>query len=278
MTDFTLPALPGALDTVYHVDALALLAALPEGSVDCVVTDPPYNMTNLAFEQAIDWKEFWLQVRRVSKSTRSPAILFSMQPFTTDLIVSNRKGWRDEIVWHKTMPVGFLNANRRPLECHELIEIFADNEPEYFPQMEASGILRSTARRNKGSEHYGHMNSNVYVDDGTRFPRSVGAFAQRDSAFHNTETLHPTQKPLPLLERLIETYTRPGWLILDPFMGSGTTAVAARNLGRRFIGCDLSADYVAIANRRLAQPYTPSFMALIDAAQSPEPSATEAAA
>ena len=222
-------------------------------------------MTNLVFEQAIDWKEFWLQVRRVSKSTRSPAILFSMQPFTTDLIVSNRKGWRDEIVWHKTMPVGFLNANRRPLECHELIEIFADNEPEYFPQMETSNVIRSGSIPSGKADHYGkHERKGSYQDTGARFPRSVWTFAQRNTAFQNTETLHPTQKPLLLLERLIETYTRPGWLILDPFMGSGTTIVAARNLGRRFIGCDLSSDYVAIAQRRLAEPYTLNFITQLE--------------
>lgn len=249
-----------AINTVQQADALDLLRGLPSGSVDAIMTDPPYGMTRLAFEQPVDWVTFWLQARRVLKSEHSPTILFSQQPFTTDLIMSNRRGWRDEIVWHKTMPVGFLNAKRRPLECHELIEIFADREPEYFPQMETVHNVIKDVQKNGKAHHYGDYDRVGYTDTGTRYPRSVWTFAQRDSAFQNTVTLHPTQKPLPLMHRLINTYTRPGWLILDPFAGSGSTLVAAQTLGRQFIGGDQSAEYVAIARRRLAEPYTPNFM------------------
>lgn len=268
MADYTPPTIATppttigawALNTVQQVDALDLLHGLPPGSVDAIIADPPYNMTRLAFEQPIDWSAFWLQARRVLKAEHSPTILFSQQPFTTDLIMSNRQGWRDEIVWEKTMPVGFLNAKHRPLECHELIEIFADREPEYSPQMETVHYSVADVKQSGKARHYGDYKRVGYSDNGTRYPRSVWTFAQRDTAFQNTVTLHPTQKPLPLMHRLINTYTRPGWLILDPFAGSGSTLVAAQILGRQFIGSDLNPEYVAIARRRLAEPYTPNFM------------------
>ena len=248
---------PLPLDSVVHSDALIYLISLPDYSVDAIISDPPYNITNLDFEQAIDWSAFWVQARRVIKCKASPVILFSQQPFTTDLIMSNRKGWRYEIIWEKTMPVGFLDANRRPLRCHENIQIFGDGLPKYIPQMETSIVYRAGMRRSGAADHYNkHVRTGRYEDNGSRYPRSVWKYAQRHSSFHNTITLHPTEKPLPLIERLILTYTQVGDVVLDPFAGSGTTLVAARNLGRHYLGCDISAEYVGVARGRLAQPYT----------------------
>ena len=246
-----------ALNTVHCCDALRLLGNIPSSSVDAIISDPPYNMTELAFEQAIDWQAFWVQVRRVLKCKNSPVILFSQQPFTTDLIMSNRKGWRYEIIWEKTMPVGFLDANRRPLRAHENIQIFGDGLPDYFPQMETSDILRAGSLRSGAADHYNkHQRQGKYEDDGSRYPRSVWKFAQRDTSFKNTTSLHPTQKPVGLMERLILTYTQPGWLILDPFAGSGTTGAAAQNTGRNWIMGELDADTADGARKRLAMPYT----------------------
>lgn len=243
------------IDHIFHMDALYLLRALATGSVDAIIADPPYNMTSLDFEQIIDWRAFWHEARRVLSRKNSPVILFSQQPFTTDLINSNRRGYKYEIIWHKTQPVGFLDANRRPLRCHENIQIFADAMPDYYPQMEESSILRTTSNRGSKTAHYNHDKGNHYEDDGSRYPRSVWMFAQRHNAFANTKTLHPTEKPLPLMERLILTYTKPGEIVLDCFAGSGSTLVAARKNGRRFIGCDVSARYIEVARERLRQPF-----------------------
>lgn len=247
------------LDTVTVADYRDLLASCELHSVDAIISDMPYNATNLAFDQiAIDLQAFWSEARRVLKDKQSPVILFSQQPFTTDLIMSNRKGFRYEIIYEKTMPTGFLDAKRRPLRSHENIIIFGDGLPEYAPQMEETTALRAAARRRTSTAHYNKNKPVDYIDDGTRYPRSVWKFAQRDTAFENTETLHPTQKPLALMERLILTYTCTGDVVLDPFAGSGTTLIAARNTGRHFIGGDTSAEYVDIARKRLAQPYTVS--------------------
>lgn len=246
------------LDTVIQSDAITFLQSLPDQCADAVITDPPYNITELAFEMAIDWAEYWRQVRRIVRDPAAPAIMFSQQPFTTDLICSNRQGWRYEIIWEKTMPVGFLDANRRPLRCHENIQIFADAMPHYTPVKEQSNVLRATARkRDGGADHYNtHERKTTWQDNGMRFPRSVWKFAQRHNAFENTETLHPTEKPVALMEKLIETYTIKDMVIVDCFAGSGSTLIAARNLSRHYVGCDIDPEYVNRSLQRLAEPFT----------------------
>lgn len=242
-------------NVVHQTDALSLLRALPSGSVDAIVTDPPYNLTNLDFEQAVDWEAFWLQARRVLASKASPVIMFSQQPFTTDLINSNRRGFRYELIWEKTLPLGFLDAKRRPLRCHENILIFADTLPEYEPQMERTDGLKASAK-SQSAAHYNKREGVMWVDDGSRYPRSVWKFSQNQVVFGRGESLHPTQKPIALMERLMLTYTRANWLVADPFAGSGSTLVAAQKLGRHYIGCDISATYCDVARARLAAPYT----------------------
>jgi site-specific DNA-methyltransferase (adenine-specific) len=258
-----LPAFVGTpeLNNVYHCDALTLLGAMGSGSVNCVLIDPPYNMTELDFETTFDWGAFWVQARRILVSPNCPTIIFSQQPFTTDLINTNRKAYRNEIIYEKAMPTGFLNANRRPLQAHENIILFSDKAPDYFPQMEESGIARHPTKHGYVADHYQAHEKTPWQDNGKRYPRSVWKFAQRNNAFHSTKTLHPTEKPLPLMERLIGTYTRAGDVVLDCFAGSGSTLLAARNCGRNFIGCELDSLYVEGIRKRLAENYTlPMFL------------------
>lgn len=249
------------LNVIHNVDALVLMKALSAGSIDAIIGDPPFNLTELHYEQDIDWQTFWQEARRILSRKNSPVILFSQQPFTTDLICSNRSGWRDEIIYEKSLPTGFLNANRQPMNCHENIQVFADAEPDYCPQMETTSDVGHSSRRRTKAAHYNGVAENVYVDTGSRYPRSVWKFAQRHNAFENTKTLHPNEKPLGLMERLILTYTKAGEIILDPFAGSGSTLAAARNNGRFFIGADTDAGYVRVARERLAQPHMMSMFA-----------------
>lgn len=249
------------LNVIHCVDALVLMKTLSAGSVDAIIADPPYNLTELHFERDIDWTAFWVQARRVLSRKNSPVILFSQQPFTTDLIISNRKGWRDEIIYEKSLPTGFLNANRQSMNCHENIQIFADAEPDYCPQMESTRDVGHSSRRRTKADHYNGTGDNIYVDTGARYPRSVWRFAQRNTSFKNTKTLHPNEKPVGLMERLILTYTKAGEIVLDPFAGSGSTLAAARNNGRSFIGADTDAGYVRVARHRLAQPHMMSMFA-----------------
>lgn len=256
-------ALPPMLrNQVLCCDALVLMRSLPDGCIDAIIGDPPYNMTELDFDkQVIDWRAFWIEARRVVKSKRSPIILFSQQPFTTDLIVSNRKAYRQEIIYEKTMPVGYLDANRRPLQAHENILVFGEMLPDYFPQMEQTTDTRATARKRTGSKHYNDHKGVDYVDNGKRYPTTVWRFAQRNTAFKKTKTLHPTQKPIGLMDRLVLSYTRRGDIILDPFAGSGTTAVAARQNDRDYLICENNLEYYATALNRLQQDYTVSMFA-----------------
>lgn len=242
---------------VYNVDALTLLAGLPSGSVDAIITDPPYQLTELDFDQAsFDWRSFWLEAKRVLARPSSPVVLFSQQPFTTDLIISNRKWFRFEIIYEKTMPTGYLNANRTPLRAHENILVFSAAAPDYYPVFEQTTDIKATARKRTGAAHYNEHAGKDYHDTGRRYPRSVWRFAQRHTAFKQTETLHPTEKPLSLMERLVETFTRPEDLIVDCFAGSGSTGSAAVKTLRRFVGGDTNNHCCEIARARLAAPYT----------------------
>lgn len=262
VADMTHALACATLDTfrnqVLHCDAMTLLRSLPPNSIDAIISDPPYNLTELDFDKkVINWVLFWQESKRVLKRKQSPVILFSQQPFTTDLIMSNRKWFRYELIWEKTMPVGFLDANRRPLRVHENILIFGEALPDYYPVMETTSALKPTAIKSKSAKHYNrHDDRPTYNDNGSRYPRSVWKFAQRHTAFKETESLHPTQKPVSLMEKIILTYTKRGDIILDLFAGSGTTAIAARNTGRNYVLCENDPKHYMTAFNRLQQAYT----------------------
>lgn len=253
------------INSVINTDALSLLKGLPDQSVDALISDPPYELTELDFDQqVIDWAAWWVEVKRVLKQPSSPVVLFSQQPFTTDLINSNRKWYRYEIIYEKTMPTGYLNASRRPLRCHENIEIFSEADTDYYPVFDFVEPTADRIHRENRGEHYGdHGKSSTWTDTGKRYPRSVWKYAQRDTAFANTVSLHPTAKPLLLMERLVETFSEAGDLVVDCFAGSGTTGAAAVKLERKFIGSDNGIDkktgrsWADISNERIALPYTP---------------------
>lgn len=238
-------------------DALEVMRSLRDESVDAIITDPPYGTTKLAWDEAPTWESFWREAYRVCRP-HSPQVMFSAQPFTTDLISTNRTRFRYDLIWSKTMPTGFLDAKVRPLRAHEVILVFSERPingahagPTYNPQKRAGDPYFREHRAGR-APHYSAGKRSSTTNTGDRYPTSVVTFSNGN----NKNDGHPTQKPVDLMRWLVRTFTDPGHVVLDPFMGSGTTGVAAVEEGRSFVGIELEPEYHAIAARRIdtAQP------------------------
>ena len=243
---------------LYLGDCLEVMRGIPDKSVDAVITDPPYGTTAISWDKAIDLPLFWETINLLPKENAA-IIVFSAQPFTTDLIASNRGMFRYEIIWKKTQPQGFLNANKCPLRNHENIVVFYKHLPTYNPikskveRIDLGRVRKVNAMRSK---QYREMDRTTWVETGERYPTDVIEFSNWNGAlFGKTEnaTKHPTQKPVDLCKYLIETYTNEGDTVFDPFMGSGTTGVACVMTGRNFIGIEIDPTYFAIAERRIKE-------------------------
>lgn len=256
---------------LHNVDCFEFMKSMPDKSVDCVVTDPPYGTTAIEWDKPINLVSFWAEAERITKDNAA-ILVFSSQPFTTDLIVSNRKLFRYEIVWKKTMSSNFMNANKMPLRSHENICVFYKKQPVYNPikTKYTSDKFGKTRRQSKNrSKQYPGIGCSNYTDSGYRFPTDViefsngnGAiFGRKDSAYVS----HPTKKPVDLCAYLVNTYTNPGDLVFDPFFGSGTTAVACVQTGRNFIGCEIDPGYFSIAQKRVHDAQQqPSLLNLVE--------------
>lgn len=234
--------------TILQGDCLARMKEIPDKSIDMVLCDMPYGITHCSWDSPLDLSEVWTQYRRITKE-HAAIVLMGKQPFTTDLIQSNRKMWRYNLVWLKNRGVGWLNAKVMPLQQHEDICVFYDHMPTYNPQMD-DGFERkvskaSRKRKCKAAEIYGKAVCLTDYDSTKRYPISVIYFEK------DQHTVHPTQKPVALMEWLIRTYTNEGDVVLDNCMGSGSTGVACVNTRRKFIGIEIDSGYVDIANERI---------------------------
>lgn len=252
------PPMSALVNRVHCCDALELLRMLPDASVDAVITDPPYGQTNIVWDKTIDLKTFWFEVKRVVKP-ESAIVMTAMQPFASHLIMSNLEMFRYEWIMVKSMATDFLNANHRPLRAHENILVFSQGKTvagsnggemfmSYYPQFsEGNPYIK---KKSGVYEGYRVRVRTETENDGYRYPRTVIYTSNGNSG-----SLHPTQKPLDIIEYLVQTYTKSGDLVVDPFSGSGTTALAARRTGRNFITGDISPEYAAIARERLRLPF-----------------------
>lgn len=229
-------------------DCLELLAEIPSASINMVCCDMPYGTTNCRWDTPLDLQRLWAQYRRVT-TDNAAIVLFAQTPFDKVLGCSNLPWLRYELVWEKTHPTGHLNAKKMPMKAHENILLFYNKLPTYNPQ-KTSGHMRKTAvKRRDDTPVYGEQDFIELPYDSTeRYPRSVLTFPSDKQR----SALHPTQKPLALIEWLIATYTNLGDTVLDNCMGSGTTGEACRNLGRRFIGMELDESYFSIAEKRIS--------------------------
>ena len=225
-------------------DCLVLMSNIQDKSIDMILCDLPFASTRNKWDCLIPFEELWKHYERIIKDNGA-IVLFCDGMFTAKLLISNPKLWRYNLVWNKQRGCDFLNANVKPLKSHEDIAVFYKKKPTYNKQYWYSTPYKRT-KNGSLSTNYGFRNEAFSEsEDGKRNPLSILSFP-RDS-----DRLHPTQKPVPLLEWLIKTYTNEGDLILDNCCGSGSTGVACLNTNRRFIGMELDEKYLQISKERL---------------------------
>ena len=226
-------------------DCLERMKEIPSGSVDMVLTDPPYGTTACKWDSIIPLEPMWEQLKRIIKPNGA-IVMTASQPFTTTLISSNMGMFKYCWVWEKQQPTGFLNARRFPLRAHEDIVVFCNGTHTYNPQGLKSVTVKNSRKNKSGNGCYGSVDAKDYTQKEGNFPRSVIKVSR---VTH--KQVHPTQKPVALMEYLIKTYTNEGETVLDFTMGSGSTGVACVNTGRKFIGIELDPTYYGIACERV---------------------------
>ena len=229
--------------TLLHDDCLELMKGIPNGEIDMIFCDLPYGVSSCSWDSVIPFEPLWKQYKRVIKDNGA-ILLFSMQPFTSKLILSNIKMFKYEWIWQKTQPKGHLNAKKMPMRAHENICVFYKKPPTYNPQM-TTGHKRKIAynkyiREANGNSCYGKEIRDTLYDSTERYPIDIQIFSNANQR----NKVHTTQKPVDLLEYFIKTYSNEGDVVLDNCMGSGSTGVACVNTNRNFIGIEINYDSV----------------------------------
>ncbi len=217
---------------------------IPDGSVDLILTDPPYGTTACKWDSVIPFTPMWEQVNRVIKKNGA-VCLFGSEPFSSALRMSNIKAYKYDWIWEKGRFANQMLAKKQPLKIHEIISVFYEKQTKYNPQ----GLVEVNKETKQGATITDSMGGGIrktsYMQTHTNYPKSIQHFKSVGG------TVHPTQKPVALLEYLIRTYTNEGETVLDFTMGSGSTGVACINTNRSFIGIELDAGYFKIAEKRI---------------------------
>ena len=231
-----------------HGDCLELMKTIDDKSVDMILCDLPYGCTaSRNWDNVIPFKPLWEQYNRIIKDNGA-VVLFCIEPFSSELRVSNLKNYRYDWIWKKNTATGFLNANRLPMRSHEIISVFYKKLPQYNKQMRCGFKPYSKVNKLKRTTVYRQFkNATSTSVDGERYPISILEFP----CVNKKDIMHPTQKPVELLEYLIRTYTNEYDIVLDNCMGSGSTGVACKNLNRGFIGIEKDDNYFNIAKNRI---------------------------
>ena len=234
-------------------DCLERMKEIPDFSVDAIICDPPYGTTACKWDSVIDLDLMWMQLKRIIKPN-GVIVLFGCEPFSSVLRVSNIKQYKYDWVWDKNKPTGMLNAKIQPLRRHENISVFYGKQCLYVPQktINPNGpekrSLYAYKRDNEGGETVGRINKggvSANYEADKLLPVNIIAFKKPN------KPVHPTQKPIALIEYLIRTYTNKDETVLDFTFGSATTGVAAKNLNRRFIGIEMDETYFNIGKERI---------------------------
>lgn len=240
-----------------HGDCLELMKTIPDGSVDMVLTDPPYGTTACKWDSVIPFEPMWDQLKRIIKPNGA-IVLFGSEPFSSALRMSNIKQYKYDWVWDKVSGGAFVLAKVRPMQTVENICVFGCGKVNYYPQMTDADEknIRPISSPTKPKELLpvrgsGLVRSSENYNNKKRYPKNLIKFNKGNAECNSLNRLHPTQKPVALLEYLIKTYTKEGEAVLDFTMGSGSTGVAAKNLNRSFIGIEMDDKYFEIAKERI---------------------------
>ncbi len=230
-------------------DCIDIMKSIPNESIDAVITDPPYGTTACKWDSIIDFKLMWDQLNRIIKPNGA-IVLFGSEPFSSALRMSNIKNYKYDWIWDKIKGTGFLNAKKQPMRNHELIHLFYKKQPTYNPQKTTGHKHKKSFRRKElQTDVYGKMNKDYNYSSTERYPRSI----QKFSTDTQNSSLHPTQKPVKLMEYLIKTYTNEKETVLDFTMGAGSTGIACINLNRKFIGIELDQVIFNLSLKRLKE-------------------------
>lgn len=224
-------------------DCLELMKDIPDKSVDMILTDPPYGTTACKWDSVIPFDKMWEQLNRIIKNGGA-IVLFGSEPFSSLLRCSNLKNYKYDWVWLKSKSSNFLNAKKQPLRTYENICVFYGKQCVYNPQMTPLSKVRTVKRTQKTIQTTGQFNSVAESSYSESYPKNI-------LEFKSELYIHPTQKPVALLEYLIKTYTLENETVLDFTMGSGSTGVACKNTNRNFIGIELDKNYFDIATKRI---------------------------
>ncbi|MEG1502472.1 MAG: site-specific DNA-methyltransferase [Synergistaceae bacterium] len=233
-------------------DCLIEMQSIPDKSIDMILCDLPYGVTYNTKDIIIPFDKLWERYNRIIKDDGAIA-LFTQGLFYVDLVNSQRKLFRYDLIWDKKLTSGFLNSKRMPLRRHEQIAIFYKKSPTYNPQFSEGSPLHGKGsaymEKEMKNNNYGYFSATDDSRNGStvKYPTSILSFQKP----HPSGSIHPTQKPVGLCEYLIKTYTNEGDLVLDNCMGSGSTGVACKNTNRNFIGIELDEKYFEIAKQRI---------------------------
>lgn len=229
-------------------DCLVEMGRIADGSIDCILADLPYAVTNCHWDVLIPFAPLWAHYKRIIKPSGA-IVLFGSQPFTSMLIMSNIEWFKHELIWEKDRATGFLLCNYAPLKAHENIVVFCEETVTYNPQKTTGHCVgNKSSKSSKAGRVYREYMRRQWEGSQERYPRTVQKFNTVNSA-HNPA--HPTQKPTELLENLILTYTNEGETVLDNTAGSFSTGVACLNTGRSFIGIEKDPEFFAIGKKRM---------------------------
>lgn len=235
---------------LFNGDCLEIMDYLiKEGiKVDCILTDPPYGTTQCKWDSVIPFEEMWERLNKIIKPNGA-IVLFGSEPFSSQLRCSNIKNYKYDWIWKKEKGLGFLNSKKMPLRDTENISVFYSKSCLYNPQMRKGKPYKATNKPNLQKGTNNSYKSVETINNGERYPLTTLEFNRV------SKTVHPTQKPVDLLEYLIKTYTNEGELVLDFTMGSGSTGVACMNTNRKFIGIELEEKYFNISIDRIFEKY-----------------------
>lgn len=230
-----------------HGDCLEVMPSIPDGSVDMILCDLPYERTSIGWDILIPFEPLWRQYERIVKKDGN-IVLFGVGTFAFRLALSNEKLFRYDMVWKKSKCGSPLTAKYMPLKKHEMILVFGRSASKYYPQMKRGTPYKRSAVNVKTNNHGYGINHVTTDNKGTRHPTTILDYPQK---WRRQDQVHPTQKPIELLEELVKLYTIEGETVLDNTMGSGSTGVACRNLNRKFIGIEKDENYFDIASKRI---------------------------